>query len=1153
MGFGRLVSKAWSPVLSGRKQLKTSDVQAVCQRFRGLRSESGKSLVDYGLTLEELANVTAARGGVESVGPLFELLQCESGDGEFADFRLLLVAMAGLTKAKVADQMRFAALLLDEQGTGVLTAEQLALVLHASALLTADSPVPWADAAPRARALLDSIGGSGCTAMPHAAFLDIVSRRPEDILGGSSPKRLAAIGEVVPNGYAGAAPPPPPPLGGGVPAPPAEPSADAPAPPSHAAWAEASPRPAAEASPRPAAEAPRESAPAAPQPSAPAPMWAASAPAPLGAAGAAESKARMARGGPSPASALGSDLRSWEVLAASARGEEPARRSPSAATGATAVLGTDEVPPPADGDHAPDMYDAPAPPSSSDVHGMDGLQLPQPSQPTGAWAPAATDAQAWAQPLQSLPPGEAHGQRSESALGKASDADADSACSARRPEGPAAGLPMYECEFNCGFRGSFDEVSEHELCCMGVAAQTQATRPAGMPGRMMSLRSSERSSVMVIPPAAPPLPEDWSIQEEVAADAGSALAAQAALRRAVLAGEPPPSQPRTLKGSATPPWPKSPQSADGPPRSEGGLPGLPPPPGPFPPPPALELPGGRLPLGSERPGPPPPGLELPGGRPPPGLEPPGPPPRGLELPGGGPPPRLDPPGGRPPPGLELPGLEPPGLPPPPCLPPPPGLLERPSARSQPPEPSLPPPPEMPGLYMLPGLGGAPLQPIFSEDRPPPPSLYFQRRGPGYVVPAQPTLPPPPAPSKRPIVPRLDLAKIAKARGPPPEFPQVDSPGSSEYSVGTPSFPPSPASSDEGGLTAIAAAAPCPPMDDSDAPPEPPTPVVTPRREKAADGAKAGAKAAEGNLVDLEAAASEVSGGAKAFAQEQPGSWAMLLTCRPLTELRRRALGFVACIFLQFTLMLLAVDAFGLSTATLREIDLHQIPVIAEVGRMLAWFCATLALVFMCYWMAAGHHLRRGRRRSDGKHDVEDEDEVSTPLAPTTIGLSPEELCELGEVVAGTMPAGRNYREMLRALKDEYKEAREKLAVEPGSRRKRRLGRSLAETPDTLSGRLLASAPGKCAAPIVGAEPGHRGEGGSHRPYRGHWLGRRPGVAEGDDAGGGLRTAATGADAGHRSLNKVQPTRAARIAAASRASAGSRAEAAALRRAAAGAS
>eukprot|EP00930_Biecheleria_cincta_P054699 TRINITY_DN4104_c0_g1_i5.p1 TRINITY_DN4104_c0_g1~~TRINITY_DN4104_c0_g1_i5.p1 ORF type:complete len:1585 (+),score=359.66 TRINITY_DN4104_c0_g1_i5:124-4755(+) len=193
------VSAVWLPVLAGRKNLKTTDVQQVCERFRELREKSGMSIDDPQLTVEHLATVLgpdAATAGPAAVSALHRLLGGSGSDGawaETADFRLLLVAMAGLTKAKVPDRMRFAALLLDASGTGLLTREQLALIIHANHLLCAEAPLPREAFAENASKLcpLENLS--------HEEFLELVNKHPELVfpsVGGLKFGRLQSSSEA---------------------------------------------------------------------------------------------------------------------------------------------------------------------------------------------------------------------------------------------------------------------------------------------------------------------------------------------------------------------------------------------------------------------------------------------------------------------------------------------------------------------------------------------------------------------------------------------------------------------------------------------------------------------------------------------------------------------------------------------------------------------------------------------------------------------------------------------------------------------------------------------------------------------------------------------------------------------------------------------
>lgn len=162
--------------MAGRKHLKTSDVHKVCNEFRELRARQGKGIDDTFLDLNELAEILGFKTNPEVVAPLFRIL-ADSDDSPQCDFRSLLVAMAGLTRAKAADRMKFAALLLDEDATGSMSVDQLALILHANALLCADEPLSRDEFERRAQELV----GSG-DAISHQQFLEIVNSTPEKIL-----------------------------------------------------------------------------------------------------------------------------------------------------------------------------------------------------------------------------------------------------------------------------------------------------------------------------------------------------------------------------------------------------------------------------------------------------------------------------------------------------------------------------------------------------------------------------------------------------------------------------------------------------------------------------------------------------------------------------------------------------------------------------------------------------------------------------------------------------------------------------------------------------------------------------------------------------------------------------------------------------------
>ncbi|CAE8645499.1 unnamed protein product, partial [Polarella glacialis] len=194
------VGKAWAPVLGGKKHLKTSDVQRVCERFRELREVAGDSLEDSSLSLNELGVVLGVapdgRTTQRTAGPLHWLLGGAPQIDVGCDFRLLLVAMAGLTKAKVPDRMRFAALLLDSEGSGSLSREQLALILHANHLLPADEPIPRvrfdesvSELLKQAAGLRGEIGDPD--SISHEEFLDLVGKHPELVFPPADAARKA--------------------------------------------------------------------------------------------------------------------------------------------------------------------------------------------------------------------------------------------------------------------------------------------------------------------------------------------------------------------------------------------------------------------------------------------------------------------------------------------------------------------------------------------------------------------------------------------------------------------------------------------------------------------------------------------------------------------------------------------------------------------------------------------------------------------------------------------------------------------------------------------------------------------------------------------------------------------------------------------------
>lgn len=183
----------WAPVLAGKRHLKRLDVQRICDAFRQLR-QGDEVQSNPRVTLLELASIL--QSNVQVVEPLFELL---GGDpavhGSSCDFRLLLVAMAGLTKAKVVDRMRFAVLLLDSAGTGFLSEDQLAVILYANSLLTAQKLVRRTAFDAHAKQLFFMAGASPAQLIAHEVFLDMVQRMPEVVLaepaGAVSPSAKA--------------------------------------------------------------------------------------------------------------------------------------------------------------------------------------------------------------------------------------------------------------------------------------------------------------------------------------------------------------------------------------------------------------------------------------------------------------------------------------------------------------------------------------------------------------------------------------------------------------------------------------------------------------------------------------------------------------------------------------------------------------------------------------------------------------------------------------------------------------------------------------------------------------------------------------------------------------------------------------------------
>lgn len=171
-GLAAAANQAFAAVLGGRQHLKTVDIQKICERFRELRAGFESGLFDKSLSQDELSHVLgfdSASGHTAGaapmiIAPLFDLLSQGEGyddqghDGQRrCDFRVLLVALAGLTRAPVVERMRFAALLLDEEENKRLTQDQLELLLRANSILTSFGPPPSQEALRHsARLLIDS-------------------------------------------------------------------------------------------------------------------------------------------------------------------------------------------------------------------------------------------------------------------------------------------------------------------------------------------------------------------------------------------------------------------------------------------------------------------------------------------------------------------------------------------------------------------------------------------------------------------------------------------------------------------------------------------------------------------------------------------------------------------------------------------------------------------------------------------------------------------------------------------------------------------------------------------------------------------------------------------------------------------------------------
>lgn len=522
-----------------------------------------------------------------------------------------------------------------------------------------------------------------------------------------------------------------------------------------------------------------------------------------------------------------------------------------------------------------------------------------------------------------------------------------------------------------------------------------------------------------------------------------------------------------------------------------------------------------------------------------------------------------------------------GPPPPlPDLPPPPPLLGTlmEQQKKQPPQPHLPPPPEMPGLWGLPHSAMPPppelpedLSELPEEQRdgsiPPPPTEFFEFPSRDLAAPPQPSLPPPPTGSSRLIIPRLDLAKLARHRGHAPVFPQVSpSATSATSSTGT---CPSPHAVDETAGTGDAKTA------------------NGFKQHEAEGSSEDDGGAQSGHRMDESESSDETRFSEWTYpryvAYHQHRSLLSLFTCAPMGEVRRKLFVVAVCLA-QVCFLLLALDAGGIGSTTLRNVDLHHIPVAGEVSRVLAWFCAALALVTLCYCMAMGHNLVGGQNHRLVAKGKSEELEGTTPLAPKGLDMSPEELCELGEAVAATVPAGRDYREMLRMLQEEVREARAKLK-EPDVPQRKGRGARLAraaksgmkppsfQSNDTSAKKptLRIGASGKLGPPGAGVnlepdeaytqaarvseawdgEPGGKPRNWhflSRRPARGAMISARSAASAGTTATGSTGDSGAGGAGGRA---RVHPSRAARITAASQASAGSRVAAAAARRTAAG--
>lgn len=191
------------PVLGSRRHLKASEVEGVCSRFRSLRSKAGRSIDDTELTREEMAVVLGIQGDPRRIDLLFHLLagagaragsalDIKPGGEPTCHFPLLLVALAGLTRAKLVDRMRFASMLLDGRGQGSLTTKQVALILYAHEVLRSTTPAPFDTFLERAQELVRESGtSSDKTGAPagisHEDFLLLVERKPQEVFNMGEP------------------------------------------------------------------------------------------------------------------------------------------------------------------------------------------------------------------------------------------------------------------------------------------------------------------------------------------------------------------------------------------------------------------------------------------------------------------------------------------------------------------------------------------------------------------------------------------------------------------------------------------------------------------------------------------------------------------------------------------------------------------------------------------------------------------------------------------------------------------------------------------------------------------------------------------------------------------------------------------------------